>query len=273
MGSADLIYGGSKGEVKKNECVCKKNSRAKMVCGKKCLNKGKSCKKTKDCKKRGGRKLKLSNKQSNDKVLQIVKIKNPDMICRNSKGEVESVTFKNLDGLDMVKINNTHVMKLHPYEAPVYVIAGKYLKVPDYLFGPLKYASETINIEQLHVESSINKHYIKTGEKLKALVTGSCASITISAITVKFVEDMVKKYNSYTKYKSRTDKQIHSEFRKEYDRRIANYLCNGTIVPKIPWYKNTLEKGMKSPWDKKTKKKMGCGKTTKATRKARSKHY
>ena len=89
--------------------------------------------------------------------------------------------------------------KVHPYPAIVFVIATKLLHVPDNLLGPLKYASETINIEQIQTNKTINNYYARTGKKLKAKVSGSCASITISVITLKFVEDMVEKYSNNRK--------------------------------------------------------------------------
>ena len=109
-----------------------------------------------------------------------------------------------------------------PKEAPVFVIAGKYMEVPDHLFGPLKYASETINIEQLFVPKESNDNFIKTnGEKTLALVTGSCGSVTISAITVAFVEDMIRKHKS-TKLNI---EDLNKPFKTEYDRIILKYLC------------------------------------------------
>ena len=81
----------------------------------------------------------------------------------------------------------------------VYLIVGKYINVPDNLLGPLKYASETINIEQLFVPLTYQQKYASTGVKDVALVTGSCASVTISAITVQFVMDMIEKHKNTTK--------------------------------------------------------------------------
>ena len=102
------------------------------------------------------------------------------------------------------------------------------------MLGPLKYASETINIEQLFVPDTYAEKYKNTGEKDVALVTGSCASITISAITVQFVIDMIAKYKD--EYKSL---ELYDTFRNEYDRRIHNYLCGRGIEDPIPWYDHT----------------------------------
>ena len=110
------------------------------------------------------------------------------------------------------------------------------MAVPDNLIGPLKYASETINIEQLQVPKPINDHFEETGEKLASLVTGSCGSITISAVTVKFVEDMINKYQNI---EVANPLDLFDEFRNEYDKRIHNYLCGRGIEEPIPWYDHT----------------------------------
>ena len=136
-------------------------------------------------------------------------------------------------GCDYVRINGYVARKYHPVPAHVFVLVGKYLYVPDNLIGALKYASETINIDQLQVPKPINDHYEETGEKLASLVTGSCGSITISAITIKFVEDMINKYKNI---EVSNPLDLFDEFRKEYDNRIHNYLCGGGVKPQIEWY-------------------------------------
>ena len=136
-------------------------------------------------------------------------------------------------GVDYIRLSGHIAKKYHPIPAVVFIIVGKYINVPEHLLGPLKHASETINIEQIFVPKIFNDHYGETGEKKVALVTGSCASITISAITVKFVEDMIEKY----KNENNTNPLfLYEEFRNEYDSRIQNYLCGGGIVPEIDWF-------------------------------------
>ena len=126
--------------------------------------------------------------------------------------------------------------KKHPIPAPVFIIVGKYINIPEHLYGPIKYASPTINIELLYIPKKYNDKYEKTGIKELSLVTGSCASITISAITVNFVMDMIKKYKKPIKNISMN---LHIEFRDEYDKRILNYLCGKGIVPAISWFDPT----------------------------------
>jgi hypothetical protein len=165
-----------------------------------------------------------------------------EFINNNNEVQVASATWqKKLEdnihggffGLDQIKLVNKNAWKLHPEPAPVYVMAGKYMNVPDHLHGPIKYASETINVEQLFVPKESNIAFKNTGEKSHALVTGSCASVIISAITVKFVEDMIKKF------KGRTEKieELNEIFKAEYDKRILSYLCGKGVVPEIPWFK------------------------------------
>ena len=136
------------------------------------------------------------------------------------------------NGLDLIKLTGYVAKKNHPIPGPVYIIAGKYLKIPEHLYGPIKYASPTINIEQLYIPEEHNLKYEKTGTKNISLLTGSCASITICAITIKFVEDMIEKF----KDNMDTTLDVHIQFRKEYNLRILSYLCGKGITPEIPWF-------------------------------------
>ena len=173
---------------------------------------------------------------------------NPNYVSISNGNMIESVKWQNdlestsfnfgaIRGVDMVKINNYKAEKLHPYKASVYVIVGKFLNVPDHLMGPLKFASETINIDQLAVPREINQKYVNNNVKLFALVTGSCASVTISVITLKFVEDMISRDRG--KSFNDVDQALYQEYRAEYDKRVSNYLCGNGIVPSISWYNAT----------------------------------
>jgi len=143
-------------------------------------------------------------------------------------------TYGKFGGLDYIKFNGRPVKKYHPHPAVVFIIVGKYMKVPEHLYGPLSYASETINIEKLFIPENEQEKYYSKGIKSDtlSLVTGSCASITISVITVKFVMDMIELYKDCTA----TSLEYNKLFRSEYDKRIHTYLCNGGIVPSIDFY-------------------------------------
>ena len=167
----------------------------------------------------------------------------PPLVEINNNLFAESVTWRldfddekfiygKYNGLDLIRLNGYIARKNHPIPAPVYVIVGKYINVPEHLYGPIKYASPTINIEQIYIPETHNLHYEKTGEKTVSMVTGSCASITISSITIKFVEDMVEKYKSNMD----TSLNLHIIFRKEYNLRVLNYICGQGIKPNIKWY-------------------------------------
>ena len=244
-------------------CECK-NNQCNSNCGE---NSGKPCEKNSDCKKKnsytieefknlttkkymikyldqkGGSKNELNwtNKSSLEIYNSLVsKIGKPNKICSNSKGEVDyviwqdnydQVNYGRIGGLDFLKITNYHARKWHPKPADVYIIAGKYMEVPDHLLGPIKYASETINVEQLFVEHKSNKEFGETGKKGRVLVTGSCASIDISTVTVAFVEDMIKKH----KDNLNINLELHQEFKDEYDRRINKYIETGKYDT-IKWY-------------------------------------
>lgn len=140
--------------------------------------------------------------------------------------------FGKYNGCDYIKIEGFPAKKFHPYPASVFLIIGKYINVPDHLLGPLKYASETINIEQLFIPKIYQDKYYKTGKKELSLVTGSCDSVTISAITVQFVIDMINKYKDH-KIKCL---ELYDNFRSEYDKRISDYLCGKGITNKIEWF-------------------------------------
>tara|TARA_B110000908_G_C10264915_1_gene462811 strand:+ start:4355 stop:5077 length:723 start_codon:yes stop_codon:yes gene_type:complete len=171
----------------------------------------------------------------------VTKLGNPTTISRDFKtDDVIYVEWKlnrsknkygHFGNLDMIQLRNDEAIKRHPEPAPVYIIVGKYINVPDNLLGPIKYASETINVEQLFVPIKTNQHFKDTGIKKVALVTGSCSSVTISAITIHFVEDMIKKY----KNRKTNIEELNDIFRKEYDTRILNYLCGKGIVPDVEW--------------------------------------
>lgn len=196
-------------------------------------------------------KYETSNKHSNmnigdsmvsDKYQQLVRILGkPTYTEKCSQNNMKTATwmsplhnfhdFGKFGGCDYIKMHGKPSKKYHPHPAVVFLIVGKYMKVPDHLLGPLKYASETINIEQLFVPDSYAEKYYNSGEKDLALVTGSCASIIISVITVKFVEDMIQQYQSQHECLS-----LYDTFRNEYDRRIHNYLCGKGITEPIPWF-------------------------------------
>ena len=188
------------------------------------------------------KKLKFNNKLVEEKYKSLIKVLGKETYTETENNTTfKSATwqtpldkfndFGKYHGCDYIKIEGNPAKKYHPHEAIVFVIIGKYIKVPDNLLGPLKYASETINIEQLFVPVTYQQKYASTGTKDVALVTGSCASITISAITVQFVMDMIEKYKDTTKCL-----ELYEEFRNEYDARINSYLCAEGIKNPIKWY-------------------------------------
>lgn len=195
------------------------------------------------------------------KCMELAKILGtPNFVSRNSNGMIEYVKWQNeldssdfkygaLKGVDMIKITNYVPKKTHPYMASVYVIVGKFIHVPNHLIGPLKYASETINIEQLSVPKNDNQKFVDTGNKPRVLLTGSCASVTISSITIKFAEDMIARDKDLTL--ANVKKETYEEYRKEYGNRISNYLCGKGISPKIDWFnpEDFEEKAVMGPID------------------------
>lgn len=159
----------------------------------------------------------------------------PDLITKNTNTKkLHSVTWYNKGGLNGIELRFTKKFKWHPYPAPVVVYAFKYINVPEHLIGPLKYASETIKIDEIDVPYKYSKKYHSTGKKQVAKVSGSCASIIISAMTIKFVEDMIKKYKKVS-INSQEFKKLYQLFRETYDSRIKMYIDTSQIKPEIPW--------------------------------------
>ncbi len=192
-------------------------------------------------------KIIIHNKLVKDKFYSLISIiGKPNYIEKDYQDNMITATwmsplnnfndFGKFGGADYIKIHGNPSKKFHPHPANVFLILGKYIFVPEHLFGPLKYASETINIEQLFIPDKYSNIYYNTGKKEMALVTGSCASVTISAITVQFVIDMIKIY----KNSNINPLEIYSEFREEYDKRINDYLCGNGITNNIPWYDHTF---------------------------------
>ena len=249
---------------KNKKCVCERNENNEMICGSTCVNAGMVCKTVKECNKTGpirpkkhtikrssiqqagGKTRKFSyNKMSNlmakQKAVEIGRLYGkPDIIENDSSGNILSVTWKDIEGHKFVTVHNQVFKKYHPYPANVFVVTKRLIHVPEHLLGPLKYASETINIEQIRAHSAENMKYYKKGIKGRSLVSGSCASITISAITLKFVEDMCKKYKDPKQVPNPL--KLYKEFRKEYDQRVKDYIDGKGIKPPISWYPNKLEK-------------------------------
>ena len=123
--------------------------------------------------------------------------------------EAYSVTFKNIDGFDMVRVVDSNTNKLHPYPAKIYVEGSLYFTVPRAMVGPLKMASPTIMIDELN-----------------QLVTGKCASLSICAATLQFVIDAVNGVSPPT--------------REEYDKRLMSIIDDNELVPKISWWEDGL---------------------------------
>ena len=134
----------------------------------------------------------------------------PDLVEKSPEtGTAKSVSFFDVDGFDIVRIVDSNTNKLHPYLAKVFVEGSLYFTVPAPLIGPLKEASATIMIDELN-----------------QLVTGRCASLTICAVTLQFVIDVVNGTTPLT--------------RQEYDRRLKRVIDDGVIDPPVTWWRDEL---------------------------------
>lgn len=186
--------------------------------------------------------MRFSNKMVNKTAQGLIKnYGNPNRVELDTKTkEPTKMVWHNVDGCDGVVVKGDVKYKWHPMPAVTFVYAYKFMDVPERLQGPLMYASETISVDYIDIPEKESKNYYKTGEKMLAKVGGACASVTISVITIKFVEDMISKYGE-----SQFDmEQLYQVFRAEYDKRILNFLCGKGIKPEIPWYPNKAESEM-----------------------------
>jgi len=134
----------------------------------------------------------------------------PSYVEKNPEdNEAYSMTFKNIDGFDLVRIVDSNTNKLHPYPAKIYVEGSLYFTVPKNMVGLLKAASPTIMIDELN-----------------QIVTGKCASLTIAAATVQFVIDAVNGITPPT--------------REEYDKRLLRIIDDGVLDPEISWWDDSM---------------------------------
>jgi len=191
--------------------------------------------------------MKFENKENlsyspNTVAKKIMKIYGkPSLIEKDRESKyVTKLTWHDIEGCDGVIVKGDIKYKWHPLPAVTFVYAYKYFEVPEFLQGPLMYASETIIVDYIDIPTKYSKEYYETGKKLMAKVSGACASITISVITINFVLDMVNSYKNTKK----TNSELMKIFRAEYDKRILTFLCGKGIQPAIDWYPNNVEKDM-----------------------------
>ena len=148
-----------------------------------------------------------------------------------------SATWLNKENCDEIVIYEDIFNKYNPHNAEVFVIVKKLIHVPVHLLGALKYASATINIEQIRTTPEINENYIQTGKVGKSMVSGSCASIIISVLTLDFVLRMVNEYKNENEFYKEPIEDRMREFREEYNKRIHTYLAKGEVGEFLDnWY-------------------------------------
>ena len=126
-----------------------------------------------------------------------------------ANGSAGSITFSNIDGFDSVRVLDANTNKFHPYPAKVFVEASLFITVPRELIGALKLSSPTILIDELTQK-----------------VTGRCASLTISAVTLNFVIDCINGTSTAS--------------RQEYDRRVKRVIDDNILDPEFSWWNDTL---------------------------------
>ena len=168
----------------------------------------------------------------------------PDFIEKNKNNLVTSVVYKNnldgeiklgdYNGLDYIKLDYFIKYNNHPEIMSNNLSIGKYLKIPESLFGPILYSSATFSIEQLNVGHKFNTEYKNTGKNKYVLLKCECNNINIGVISINFIMNMIKKY----KNRENINMKLHILFRDEYDKIINNYLKNQNYKDNIEWYKS-----------------------------------
>lgn len=166
----------------------------------------------------------------------------PDLIQLNNQNEIESISYmKSLksdklgkyNGFDVIKVNSNIVYSQHPQILFNNMIVGKYIFIPDHLYGPILYASSTLSIDQLNVPDKYNIHYKDTGKHKLVLLNCYCNSLVFGALTIHFIEKMIQKYKKNTD----VSLKLNVIFKDEYDKIILNYIYNNT-TNEIPWFKH-----------------------------------
>ena len=78
-----------------------------------------------------------------------------DLILKSELGK-----FK---GLDYIKLNSYLNYTHHPKVIFNNITVGKYIRIPERLYGSILYSSPTFSIEQLNVPREFNDHYKNSG--------------------------------------------------------------------------------------------------------------
>ena len=164
-------------------------------------------------------------------------------ITKNTSNQVSNIIWtddidKNFfilgkyNGFDYIELTSNIYKSHHPQILKMFIIIGKYIYIPKQLHNIILNISSTINIDQINIPIKYNQLYVKKGTNYITLLKIYCSHITIAAITIKFIQDIINLY----KTNKNISKKIILKINDEYNHRILNFINNNEITPDIPWF-------------------------------------
>ena len=164
---------------------------------------------------------------------------NPNYIEYNSSNSISSVLYMNdlmvnselgkFKGLDYIKLNSNVNYTHHPKVIFNNITLGKYIRIPERLYGSILYSSPTFSIEQLNVPIEFNQYYKNSGRHKFVLLKCECNTLKQGAYSIDFIMKMILKYKSEKKI----NEKLNILFRDEYDKKMLSYYNNPKL--KIDW--------------------------------------
>jgi len=163
----------------------------------------------------------------------------PSYIERNNLKSITSFLYMNdlilkselgkFKGLDYIKLNSYLNYTHHPKVIFNNITVGKYIRIPERLYGSILYSSPTFSIEQLNVPREFNDHYKNSGRHKFVLLKCECNTVKQGAFGIDFIQKMIMKYKSEKKI----NEKLNILFRDEYDKKMLFYYNNPKL--KIDW--------------------------------------
>ena len=125
----------------------------------------------------------------------------PSYIERNNLKSITSFLYMNdlilkselgkFKGLDYIKLNSYLNYTHHPKVIFNNITVGKYIRIPERLYGSILYSSPTFSIEQLNVPREFNDHYKNSGRHKFVLLKCECNTVKQGAFGIDFIQKMI----------------------------------------------------------------------------------
>ncbi len=164
----------------------------------------------------------------------------PNYLERNNLNNITSVTYmQNLmlkselgkfKGLDYIKLNSHINYTQHPKVIFNNITVGKYIRIPERLYGSILYSSPTFSIEQLNVPREFNEYYKNYGKHKFVLLKCESNSLQQGVFSIDFILKMIMKYKS-----EKISEKMNILFRDQYDKKMLSFY--ETNNHKFDWFK------------------------------------